>query len=69
MGFGPHLRDTLKRAKLKRAYSVDQVKTPPVARFATQSERNVAYKVLKASGEFNPRKVGKYLIRFYILEQ
>jgi len=63
MGLELHIKQTLGSQLWN--YSVKHyIKGKFQLEFPTSSSRNMAYGELIRSGEFNPRKVGIYIIRF-----
>ena len=66
MGLQSHIEDTLVRSGLRArgTFYIDVTKSPPIAKFTQNADRERAYNILKASGGFNPKKAGKYIIKF-----
>lgn len=49
------------------SFYFDVTKSPPLGKFSQKADRDRAYNILKASGEFNPKKVGNYIIKFMVM--
>lgn len=66
MGLQSHIEFVLAKGRFKPSGIIKTNVTtrPPQMRFQYTKDRDKASSILKGSGEFNPYKVGKYVIRF-----
>lgn len=72
MGLEGHIKYILDTNKVPRAYQINTTLSTPrlyvdtkyISKTEAKKLRNKIYDILGSEGEFNPKKVGKYVISF-----